>query len=56
MAKAPYQVTEDLVQPLLTGDDRRFVRILSWASFTGARRFANILASRLTPAVHSGAA
>jgi hypothetical protein len=40
LAKAPYQVSEDLVEPLLNGDEARFVRLLSWAASVGARRFA----------------
>jgi hypothetical protein len=46
LAKAPYQVSEDVVQELV-GDEARFVRILAWASFTAARRFAGIVAERV---------
>ena len=44
LAKAPYQVSEDLVEELVNGDETRFVRILAWASFTAARRFAGVVA------------
>lgn len=43
LAKAPYQVSEDLVEELVDGDDGRLVRILAWASFTAARRFVAIV-------------
>jgi hypothetical protein len=46
LAKAPYQASEDVVQELV-GDEARFVRILAWASFTAARRFAGIVAERV---------
>ena len=47
LAKAPHQVSEDIVEPLVTGDEQRFVRILAWAAFTGARRFVAIIADRV---------
>ena len=42
LAKAPYQVDETLVEDVLEEDrgEERFIRILAWASFSGARRFA----------------
>jgi hypothetical protein len=42
LAKAPYQVDETLVGEILRedGDEARFVRILAWAAFSGARRIA----------------
>lgn len=46
LAKAPYQVDEKLVEDVL-GEDRgeeRFIRILAWASFWAARRFAQRIA------------
>lgn len=46
LAKAPYQVDETLVEDVL-GQDRneeRFIRVLAWASFSGARRFAQRIA------------
>jgi hypothetical protein len=46
LAKASYRVTEKMVTDVL-GEDRdeeRFVRILAWASFAAARRFARIVA------------
>jgi hypothetical protein len=46
LAKAPYQVSESLVEPLLGGGEERFVRILAWASSVGARRFAALVARR----------
>src|SRR5262245_35668777 len=46
LAKAPYQVDERLVEDVLSEDrcEERFIRILAWASFSGARRFAQRLA------------
>jgi hypothetical protein len=52
LAKAPYQVSETLVQPLLRRGQHRFVRILSWASSVGARRFASIVAQRAAGRTH----
>jgi len=47
LAKAPYQVDESLVEDVLVEDRREesFIRILSWASFCGARRFAQRIAA-----------
>lgn len=47
LAKAPHQVSRDIVEELVTDDEARFVRILAWASFVGARRFAGIVAERV---------
>jgi len=46
LAKAPYQVDERLVENALNEDqsEERFIRILAWASFSGARRFAQRIA------------
>jgi len=46
LAKAPYQVDERLVEDVLNADrsEERFIRILAWASFSGARRFARRIA------------
>lgn len=46
LAKAPYQVDETLVEDVLNEDrcEERFIRILAWASFSGARRFAQRIA------------
>jgi len=46
LAKAPYQVDESLVEDVLREDrgEERFIRILAWASFSGARRFAQRIA------------
>jgi hypothetical protein len=46
LAKAPYQVDERLVEDVLSEDrgEERFIRILAWASFSGARRFAQRIA------------
>lgn len=46
LAKAPYQVDEKLVEDVLQEDrsEERFIRILAWASFSSARRFAERLA------------
>ncbi len=48
LAKAPYQVDETLVEEVLKEDreEERFIRILSWASFSSARRFAQRIADR----------
>lgn len=50
LAKAPYRTTESMVQEVLgeAGDEERFIRILAWASFTGAKRFTNIVAQRIS--------
>src|SRR5262245_15670878 len=46
LAKAPYQVDERLVEDARNEDqsEERFIRILAWASFSGARRFAQRIA------------
>ena len=46
IAKAPYQVDEGLVEDVLSEDrsEGRFIRILAWASFSSARRFAQRIA------------
>jgi hypothetical protein len=52
LAKAPYQVDERMAEAVL-GEDRneeRFIRILAWASFAGARRFVQIVAERTAAA------
>ncbi len=48
LAKAPYQVDEAMAEAVLGNeqDEQRFIRILSWASFTGARRFVQLVADR----------
>jgi hypothetical protein len=45
LAKAPYQVSDDRVAELVDGDEARFVRVLAWASFAAARRFAGTVAA-----------
>ena len=48
LSKAPYQVDEELAKAVL-GDghnEKRFIRILAWASFVGSRRFVQIVATR----------
>lgn len=54
LAKAPYQVTGTLVEPLLTDDEARFVRILAWAASVGARRFGSIVAERALSQLQTG--
>src|SRR5262247_614287 len=46
IAKAPDQVDETLVEDVLSEDrgEERFIRVLAWASFYGARRFAQRIA------------
>jgi hypothetical protein len=46
LAKAPYQVDETLVEEVLSEDrcEETFIRVLSWASFSSARRFAQRIA------------
>lgn len=46
LAKAPYQVDEGLIEAVLQKnvDQVRFVRILAWASYAAARRFAEHIA------------
>ncbi len=49
LAKAPYRVTEKMVQDVLghNRDEERFIRILAWSSFTAARRFAKVVANKV---------
>jgi alkylhydroperoxidase family enzyme len=47
LARAPGQVSEDLVEPLVGADRGRFVRLLAWAAFTGARAFIRTVVDRL---------
>lgn len=47
-AKASYQFDESMAEAVL-GEDRdeeRFIRILAWASYSGARRFIQLVAER----------
>lgn len=46
LAKAPYQVDERLVEDVLIEDrsEERFIRVLAWMTFSGARRFAQRIA------------
>lgn len=48
LTKAPYQVDENMAQAVLGDhhDEERFIRILAWASFIGARRFVQIVAAK----------
>lgn len=54
LAKAPYRVTDTLVEPLLGHGEEHFVRRLSWASSVGARRFASIVAERVAAQRRAG--
>ena len=47
LAKAPHQVSADIVEGLAAGGEERFVRILAWAAFVGARRFVGIVADNV---------
>lgn len=49
LAKAPYQVDEKMAEAVLSDDpdEARFIRILAWASFTGARRFIEYTAQNI---------
>lgn len=49
LAKAPYRVSEKLGEEILqiAGSEEDFVRILAWASFTGARRFTQIMVAKV---------
>jgi len=49
LTKAPYQVDEKMAGAVLhdNPDEARFVRILAWASFIGARRFIEVLAAKI---------
>ncbi len=51
LGKAPYQVDEKMAEAVLGNDrdEQRFIRILAWASFTGARRFVQLVAQRSIP-------
>ncbi len=53
LAKAPYQVSDDLIDEIVDGDEARFVRILAWASFTAARRFVAIVHETVEPSAVS---
>ncbi len=46
LSKAPYQVDAGLVDAVLAGqaDQARFIRLLAWCSYVGARRFAAYIA------------
>jgi hypothetical protein len=46
VAKASYQVDESLVEAVIGNerDERKLVRVLAWASFSAARRFAQCIA------------
>ena len=48
VAKASYRVTDAMVVDVLgeARDEARFIRILAWASFTAARRFARVVARK----------
>lgn len=48
LAKAPYQVGDELVQDVIRDDpdEERFIRILAWMSCTAARRFAQGVAGQ----------
>lgn len=58
LAKAPYQVEGGMAEAVLgeEADEERFVRILAWASFTGARRFARRIAEQADVATYVGPA
>jgi AhpD family alkylhydroperoxidase len=49
LAKAPYQVDTKMADAVLKAaqDEAHFIRILAWASFTGARRFTQLVAERI---------
>jgi hypothetical protein len=48
VARAPYQVDESLVQPVLGTDnnEERLIRVLDWASFVGSCRVARFIADQ----------
>lgn len=52
LAKACYRVDDKLSEDVLriAGGEEQFVRILAWASFTGARRFTQIVVERIEAA------
>ena len=56
LAKAPYQVDERMAHTVLDydRDEKRFIRILAWASFTGARRFVQIVVEKLSAGRFTG--
>jgi hypothetical protein len=49
LAKASYRVTDDMVRDVLgeDADEERFIRILAWSSSAAARRFAEIIVSKI---------
>jgi len=52
VAKAPYQVDESLVRPVLgaDNDEERFIRILDWSAFVGASRVGRLIADNAVSA------
>lgn len=48
LAKSPHQVDEGMAEAVLRDnpDEARFIRILAWASFTGSRRIAAMIAAQ----------
>ena len=55
VGKASYRVTEQMVIDVLgpEADEARFIRILAWASSMAARRFAQIVAEKISVSVPS---
>jgi len=49
LARAPYQVDEKMAQTVRDGcgDEERFIRVLAWASFVGARRFIELTVRKI---------
>jgi hypothetical protein len=56
LAKAPYQVDQTMAEAVLGEgrDEGRFIRILAWASFTGARRFLQIITAKSVAGTSAG--
>jgi len=47
LAKAPYRVTEEVVEPILSLKEQDFIRVLAWASYTASRRYITIIKERM---------
>jgi AhpD family alkylhydroperoxidase len=49
LAKASYRITDQVVAEAMGtgGDEQRFVRILAWSAFAGARRFSQIVIQKI---------
>ena len=47
LAKAPYQVSQNVVEPLLYLEEEDLIRVLAWASYIGSRRTITIIKEKI---------